>query len=73
MAKDNSPAKPVVQQAAQKDFPLSLDEFCARLSQTDRRVEMIGAFNAAEKAAGRVKDTEQAFNARYVAFINQPA
>lgn len=54
-------------------FPLPLDEFCVRLSKTDRRVEMIGAFNKSEKAAGRVKDTEAAFAERYSAFINQPA
>lgn len=72
MPKENSPAKPVVEQGAQA-FPLSLDEFCSRLSQTDRRVELIGGFHADELAAGRVKDTEEAFAVRFIKFINQPA
>jgi len=54
-------------------FPLSLNEFCIRLSQTDKRVEMIGAFNAQEAAAGRHNDTEAAYEARYADFITQPA
>jgi hypothetical protein len=54
-------------------FPLSLNEFCTRLSKTDRRVELIGAFQSSEKRAGRNKDTESAFAARYSDFINQPA
>ena len=55
------------------DFELSLDEFCARLSAADRRVELIGAFHATERAAGRVKDFEAAFAGRFVAFVNSPA
>jgi len=52
---------------------LSLDEFCSRLSSSDKRVEMIGAFHHTEKAAGRNKDIESAYIARYSDFINQPA
>ena len=55
------------------EFPLTIEEFCARLSKTDRRVELIGGFYAVESAAGRVKDLESAFAARYTKFINQPA
>ncbi len=57
----------------QNEFPLTLDEFCSRLSITDRRVELIGAFHITEKAAGRTKDMASAYSARYTAFLNQPA
>lgn len=52
---------------------LTLVEFCMRLSATDRRVEMIAGFERSENAAGRVKDSEPAFAARFVAFTTQPA
>lgn len=65
-----APAETVAQPA---EFALTLDEFCARLSGKDRRVEMIGGFHFAEKQAGRLKDTEAAFAARYAAFQTQPA
>jgi hypothetical protein len=55
------------------EFPLTLDEVCSRMSLTDRRVELIGAFHADEKANGRTKDTETAYKARFVAFCKQPA
>lgn len=51
---------------------LTLDEFCMRLSNKDRRVEMIGGFHAHEKAAGRVKGGESDFQQRYDDFINKP-
>lgn len=54
-------------------FPLSLDEFCARLSTSDRRVELIGGFHHSERAAGHTVDTEAAFAGRFVAFCNAPA
>ena len=53
--------------------PITLDEFCMRLSQTDRRVELIGGFAYSERAAGHIKDLESEFQRRYVAFANQPA
>lgn len=53
--------------------PITLDEFCMRLSQTDRRVELIGGFAHSERAAGHFKDLESEFQRRYVAFANQPA
>lgn len=51
---------------------VTLDEFCARLSNSDRRVELIGAFNFTEKLAGRTKDAESNYQTRYGAFINKP-
>lgn len=57
---------------AATSFPMTLDEFCARLSQSDRRVELIGAFHFDEKRNKRVKDTEANFRARFDAFINKP-
>lgn len=57
----------------EKEMPLELQEFCIRLSTSDKRVEMIGAFFKVEGAAGRVKDVESAFKTRYDEFCNQPA
>lgn len=59
--------------AVDTDFHLTLEEFCARLSSTDRRVELIGAFFKTEQSAGRGKASESEFSARFVAFCNQPA
>jgi hypothetical protein len=55
------------------EFELSLDEACARISATDRRVEMLGGFHAEERAAGRFKDLESAYRDRFAAFCNAPA
>ena len=55
------------------DFELTIEEFCARLSKTDRRVELIGAFHATETKAGRHKDRDAQFRSRFQAFIKQPA
>lgn len=77
MAEPKPVIAPVAEQpqaaAAAQDFPLTLNEFCTRLSATDKRVELIGAFEHAERVAGRAKDTEPAFAARFTAFVNQPA
>lgn len=54
------------------DIELSLTEFCVRLSTTVKQVEIIGGFEHAETAAGRLKDTEPAYRERYVAFCNKP-
>jgi hypothetical protein len=70
MAKEKTVTETVQEKPADA---VTLDEFCARLSGTDKRVEMIGAFNHVEKKAGRVKDTEESFRSRFDAFINQPA
>ena len=68
MAKTDTVADPVA-----PDDELTLTEFCTRLSQRDRRVELIGGFHAAEVRAGKNKDTEAAFVARFAAFATQPA
>lgn len=52
---------------------LSLNLFCMRLSETDQRVALMGAFEFSERAAGRLNDTEAAYRARYAAFIKKPA
>lgn len=57
----------------QAEFPLPIDEFCARLSLTDKRVELITAFARMESAAGRRKDVHSAYARRFGDFINQPA
>lgn len=69
--------KQVAAAPAEQDEPteesLTLEEFCARLSSTDRRVELIGGFHSDEKRAERFKDTESAYRARYQAFATKPA
>lgn len=55
------------------EIPLSLVEFCTRLSATDRRVELIGAFHSEEAAAGHEVDVESAYADRFNQFINRPA
>lgn len=70
-----APSSPPASSAAPAARPVekvSIDEFCARLSVGDKRVELIGAFNVAEKRARRASDTEAAYRARYQAFINKP-
>ena len=71
MAKDTNDTPGKVAEAP-ADFPLTLDEFCARLSSTDRRVELIAAFHHNERAAGQMKDTSAAFQNRFVAFQSKP-
>lgn len=73
MAKaDNPVAAAQASQPAPDTFSLGLDEFCSRLSQTDKRVELIGAFHHIESIEGRTKDTSAAFAARFAAFANRP-
>lgn len=59
--------------APNNEFVVQLDHFCTDLSATDKRVEMIGAFNTIERQAGRVRDTATAYQSRYEAFCNAPA
>lgn len=63
----------VVSAQPEQEQALTLDEFCTRLSMTDRRVELIGAWHFTEKRAGVVKDTESAFKARFIDFATHPA
>lgn len=51
---------------------LTLHEFCARLSKTVKRPELLGAFEHAERVAGRLSGTADAFQARFSDFINKP-
>lgn len=51
---------------------VTLDEFCTRLSKSDKRVELIGAFHHSEQSAGRIKDVESEYSSRFAAFINKP-
>lgn len=55
------------------DSDVTLEEFCLRKSQVDRRVELLGAFDFDEKRAGHFKDKEAAFETRFQAFITKPA
>lgn len=65
-------SKPAPEEVAQPEsFPVTLDEFCTRLSTTDNRVEMIGAFNADEKRSNRVKDTESKYRERFGKFCKR--
>lgn len=57
----------------QESFPLALGEFCSRLSTSSRQVELIAGFEHVELSAGRLKDTETAYMARWVEFGNLPA
>ena len=68
MAKATTAAEPAV-----AGGELTLTEFCRRLSESERRVALIGGFEFSEKAKGRLKDTEASYKARFAEFINQPA
>lgn len=67
------PAPETKAAVAPGNFPLTIEEFCSRLSLTDRRVALIGGFCHAEKRAGRVRDTADKFDARFKAFAGAPA
>lgn len=54
-------------------FDLTLQEYCRRLSTRDRRVELIAGFHHEETAAGHLKDSEAAFEARFNTYCTQPA
>jgi hypothetical protein len=63
------PAQPV----EPAEYPLTLEEFCSRLSTTDKRVELIGAFAHEEIRAGRIKGLASEYEARFRAFVTKPA
>lgn len=63
-------AAPAVQ--PQRDGKVTLEQFCVTLSQSDKRVAMIGAFHQEEKLAKHWKDTPAGFRARYQAFCIRP-
>lgn len=51
---------------------ISLVEFCTRLSATVRRPELISAFEFSERRSGSIKDTAEAFQARFETFGKKP-
>lgn len=64
---------PVDAAAIDAPAPISLDEFCIQLSQKEPRVELISGFHYTELAAGNARDTAEAYQARFVAFLTKPA
>ena len=52
-----------------QNIPLSLDEFCRRLSQEDRRTVLIGGFHLKMRQAKRSKDTDAAWRAAFDQFV----
>lgn len=71
MPKDDVPTQDVA--AAPDEFPQSLRDFCCDLSLSDKRVEMIAAFDADERAAGRLSDLPSQYRTRYQAFCVRPS
>lgn len=71
-AAENARAKAPAPQAP-TTFRVSIDEACARISAGDGRVELISAFHSEERAAGRLRDTEDAYRSRFAAFAARPA
>lgn len=53
-------------------FDLSLEEFCARQSQNDTRVELISGFYRTELRQGHLRDSHAAYAERLAAFENAP-
>jgi hypothetical protein len=51
---------------------LTLDEFCARLSKTDKRVELIGGFFADAKKRGHNKDVDVGFLRAFAEYADRP-
>ena len=73
-----TPAPPAVSGNPPGNTPVpvprgTVDHFCAALSATDKRVELIGAFHNAELAAKRPADTHDNYQTRFGAFAAQPA
>jgi hypothetical protein len=70
MSKDSKTAATAAGETA---IPLSLHDFCIRLSETEKRVELIAGFEADERSNGRKKDTAANFAVRFQAFLSKPA
>lgn len=62
----------VTEEAPQR-FPLTLDEFCQRLSLSVRRPELIGGFHADAVRKGHLLDLEDAFLEAFETFRQRPA
>lgn len=71
MSKAPTSARPADTAAVEPD-QLTLTEFCIRLSEKVRRPELISGFEYSERASGKIKDTAEAFQARFDAFLNTP-
>lgn len=56
-------------QVEAQEIPLSLDEFCRRLSLEDRRTVLIGGFHLKMRQAKRGKDTDAAWRAAFDQFV----
>ena len=72
---DDAPTAPVVSAPtpAPSSFDLTLDEWCARESMTERRVELLAAFHFDERTSGGpAKDSAENFASRYAAFAVRP-
>ncbi len=52
---------------------ISLDAYCGRLSESDRRVELIGGFEAYCRENGLLKATPAVFDRTFLLFTNRPA
>ena len=52
---------------------VTLDNFCLALSVRDKRPHMIGSFHHSQRVAEKPFDTQANYQARYDAFVNQPA
>lgn len=72
MASNKSEVAEAVTEAPATAPDVTLDEFCIRLSKSDKRVELIGAFAFTERAAGKQKDAEAAYADRFAAFATKP-
>ena len=71
-AEATSAAPDVAAAPAVEAITLTIHAFCLRLSETDKRPELIKAFEVTERAAGNTSDTAEKFQARYAKFINKP-
>lgn len=53
-------------------IPLSLQEFCMRLSETVKRPELISGFEHMARAGGLTSATQPEFQSAYDSFLNKP-
>lgn len=64
LVEDDKMATGTVQAA----FMITLEDYIRKLSLRDKRVELINGFYYTEKQAGKIKDYESNFEARFIAF-----
>jgi hypothetical protein len=69
-APKESDLQPVAAQVT--EAPLTLREFCMRVSETVKSPELIAAFHHVEQASGVGSDSLAAYQQRFDAFRNQP-